>query len=650
MLAIGGAIVFTGIAGSLISRERLDAEATSNSDILQLAKLSLLGYAASVTNGAGGNRLGNLPTPDILNTAGTGILYDGRIDSSNKCLGNSAGGLPGVAGGNSNKRCLGKFPIKSLPLALGITDAHDPTGKVPWLAISANLDFWDSCLNILNSEVLNFVYTAVNCAAITTTVSTTLPYPWLTVYDKDGAILSQRVAAVLIMPGMAIDTETRSQARSPSAPGQPADYLDAIRVPLGCSGGCVRTFDNAGLANEFIVVPAGTLYPADAEDVAKRGQPVKFNDVVIYITIDELMAFLEKRVLKEMAGAVNELSSPVKKNIGFPWAAPYSTAPDSYSKFASAPGNVTGLFPFFVNPAVGPEIPYPTYQTDLNWTVAGLSNPTTKMCLQVQSSPSNLWINASQRITAAFASPGASPLATTSCTWRGSNALACTGTVTSISASQSFQQFTTSARCIAGTPVASTANYTRTRTVTLATDATCSGTLTNSYTAASDTQPQHWSWNCTSVQGGTLFTVNISEAFTTPIPVSGSFLFNGTGRSVTVTNMRYQPLMPFWFYQNEWYKTAFYALSPANRPTPFVAHNCGAATTLNVGGISLDNGLVILAGSQLPNAPATPTQTRPTSNIMDYMEPTSSTDFANCIFKAIGLPITSSYNDRLLPV
>jgi hypothetical protein len=149
--------------------------------------------------------------------------------------------------------------------------------------------------------------------------------------------------------------------------------------------------------------------------------------------------------------------------------------------------------------------------------------------------------------------------------------------------------------------------------------------LTNSYSAASDTQPQHWSWNCTSVSaaGGSFFTVDVAEAFTTPIPVTGSFLFNASGRSVTVTNMRYQPLMPFWFYQNEWYKTAFYALSPANRPTPFVLHSCGAATTLNVGGISLDNGLVILAGSRLPNAPATPTQTRPTANIMDYMEPTS---------------------------
>ena len=119
---------------------------------------------------------------------------------------------------------------------------------------------------------------------------------------------------------------------------------------------------------------------------------------------------------------------------------------------------------------------------------------------------------------------------------------------------------------------------------------------------------------------------------------------------MTVTNLRYQPLMPYWFYVNEWYKSAFYALSPAVRPVPLIAHNCGAATSLTVGGMSLDNGLVMLAGSRLPNLPATPTQARPSAAITDYMEQTAPTDFANCIFKAVSTPVSATYNDRLLPV
>jgi hypothetical protein len=175
--------------------------------------------------------------------------------------------------------------------------------------------------------------------------------------------------------------------------------------------------------------------------------------------------------------------------------------------------------------------------------------------------------------------------------------------------------------------------------------------LSNGYFAGSDTQPQRWSWNCTSVNPITTFAVDVSEFFSTASPTTtASSSFTGVSRSVTVTNMRYQPLMPYWFYQNEWYKTTFYALSPAIRPVPLVAHNCGSATSLTVGGASLDNGLVMLAGSKLTSPPAPLTQMRPSANILDYMEPTSATDFTSCIFKGPGTATTSSYNDRLLPV
>ena len=88
LLAIGGAILFTGIVGNSLSRQRFDAEVTAKSEVLLQAKLSLLGYAARVTDGGNGFRLGNLPTPDILNGTATGVLYDGLSDV-NKCLGNS---------------------------------------------------------------------------------------------------------------------------------------------------------------------------------------------------------------------------------------------------------------------------------------------------------------------------------------------------------------------------------------------------------------------------------------------------------------------------------------------------------------------------------------------------------------------------------
>ena len=645
LLAIGGAIFLTGVAGNLVGRERSDAEAIAKSDVLQQAKLSLLGYAARVTNGASGNRLGNLPTPDILNTAGTAIVYDGLSDSSNKCLGNSGGGLPG-AGANANKRCLGKFPIKDLPLALGITDAHDPAGKVPWLAISPNLDFWDSCLNILNSDVLNFAYTAFNCP-ILPTQSTALAYPWLTLYDKDGAVLSSRVAAVLIMPGEAITTETRSQARTPAAPGQPADYLDSIQVPLGCTSSCVRTFDNAGLANEFIYIPAGTYYPTDAEDPAKRGQPIKFNDVVVYITIDELMAFLEKRVLKEMASAVNELSNPANKNIGFPWAATF-TASDTIDNFYMQPGQVVGRFPFF--PDVRTPTPsggYPPIRSDISWTVTGVSAPA-KNCVLVQTGP-NRWINVRENIHTDIMSESASGTSST-CTWKGADKVDCTEVAGYTKTfSKTFTRFSTSARCNAATPVADSFAYSVSRTISIPNiDLSCNSAPAITYQAATSVLPQRRTWSCTSVNTlSSTMQVNMTDFVSyplSPFSTSASISITNPSATTTISNLRHQPLMPYWFYENDWYKTAFYAVAPGRLP----GATCGATTTLTVGGVSLDNGLVILAGSRLPNLPATPTQVRPTANIIDYMEQTVTGDFGNCIFK--GNPIPSSYNDRLLPV
>jgi len=641
LLMVGGVVLFTGLTSSLIARERLNSASSSSSEVLQNARLSLLGFAASVTDGGTGNRLGNFPTPDILNTGGTAISYDGLSDSN--CLGNSGGGLPGITGASPNKRCLGRFPVKSLPLAIGVTDAHDPSGEIPWLATSPNLDYWDSCLNFVNSEILNFS-TAFSCPTLPT-LSTTLPYPWLTVYDKEGNILSNRVAAVLIMPGEPIATETRTQARSTSSPGSPTDYLDPIQIPLGCTTSCIRTFDNAGLTSEFISIPAATLYADDAQDVAKRGQRIKFNDVLIYITIDELMIYLEKRVLKEMANAVDELSDTTKKNIGFPWAAPY-TSPTSYSSFASVATNFTGLFPFFANVTTPtPPLGYPTFQTGLDWTVSGLSNPA-RTCVRVRTGP-NRWINTRQFITAATAASGTLALANTTCTWKGLNQLSCTGTATS-SQTNTFEHFSNNGRCVAGGPVSgSPPTYTRDSTITFTTDATCSGSLTTPYSAATASQTQRWAWNCTSVQTGTTFSVGVFDVFTnTALPATGSASFSGLGSSVTVTNMRYQPLMPYWFYQNEWYKTAFYAVSPTKLPGAV----CGASTTLTVGGSSLDNGLVILAGSRLPNLPGSPTQTRPSAAITDYLEQTASTDFANCIFKKPGTTITSTFNDQLLTV
>ncbi|MEQ1518754.1 MAG: hypothetical protein ABL931_19920, partial [Usitatibacteraceae bacterium] len=389
MLAIGGTILLVGLGAGLSNADRGASVQIGANDALAQAKLALTGYAMRETSGGAGYRLGNFPAPDSLANG----QYDGNSDGS-KCLSNSGSGLPPVTGNNQNKRCLGKMPWRELALDYGRVEANDPLGGVPWLAISANLNVWDACLARLNSEVLNAVYSGFACPA----AAGTLPYPWLTGRNENGTVLSNRVAAVLILPGAPIATETRTQTRATAIPtqvsdGQASDYLDSIRLPLGCSASCSATYDNAGLNNEFIAVPLGTRYPANSEDVAKRNQFVAFNDVLLYITIDELIPLLERRVLSEMAAALRDVSGPApKKNIGLPWAAPF-VSPVGYANFNSQPLKLVGLFPFFVNTeSATPLGGYPPYKSALVWTVTGFTNPS-KSCQQIQSTPSARWIN-----------------------------------------------------------------------------------------------------------------------------------------------------------------------------------------------------------------------------------------------------------------
>ncbi|MEQ1519277.1 MAG: hypothetical protein ABL931_22605, partial [Usitatibacteraceae bacterium] len=170
---------------------------------------------------------------------------------------------------------------------------------------------------------------------------------------------------------------------------------------------------------------------------------------------------------------------------------------------------------------------------------------------------------------------------------------------------------------------------------------TCTSTPVATYPAASATEPQRWTWSCPSVSPSGVFQVNFSDQFTTtPIPATASATFNAIARPVSVTT-RYQPLMPYWFYDNEWYKLATYGLSPSRAPSAgFV--DCGAATSLTVGGTTVSTAVAVLAGSRLP------AQTRPSSLITNYLEGGNATAATNCTFVAVGTPPNSGYNDQLI--
>ena len=643
ILAILGVIALNKIGGALVGSQRQVAQAQASNDVLVAAKAALLGYVVQKIDGGTGYRLGNLPTPDILNGAGTAIQYDGNSDG-NRCLSTGANGLPGLTGGTTsrkpNQRCLGKFPWRDLGLNVGNPDVNDPLGQVPWLVVSPNLNYWDQCLSILNSDTLNWTVSGgTSCPA----TPNTLPYPWMTVYDQSSTIpLSNRVAVVLIMPGSPIQTGGRTQSRTQSNPGFPGDYLDAISVPLGCTTTCVATFDNANLSNSFIQIAAGTRYPANSENAALAGQPITFNDVLIYITIDELMVAVERRVLSEMkASLINYYKTA---GIGkYPWVAPF-VSPVNISSFNSSAPASFGLFPLTVVPLTGTSAPAVT--TDFDWSIAGAT--LSKKCVGIGAGQ---YIDQREFIIGSF-KDGVASGATATCTWQvnGPSAVACDYVSTALPSVTKIFSVYNNAACSGGIVGTSTNNLAPTK-VLLTVDTECSS-ATISYLAPTASDFSRWDWLCPTVKAGTTFTVDVSYSVTNlggmTVGTSETATINGQTRLASLKRMRYQPLMPYWFYSNDWYLSAFAAVSPTDTPSPVVP--CGSATKLTSGASANVAALVMLAGSRLPNLPAAPLQTRPSSVLSDYLELPNRTADTSCNFAASGATVSSTTNDQVLVV
>lgn len=323
-----------------IERDKITADA------LARAKDALIGYAVSPTGAS--QRPADLRRPDFASTSETPPNYDGTSDGG--CMDASTpNGLPLVSGGE-NMRCLGRLPWVDLGISYGDTPENDPTGIMPWYAVSANL-VDPVCLAILNSDsatlpqpLLNadttHSYSAPTCAAFPN-LPAQLPHPWLTVRDEKGNIISNRVAAVIITPGPPLAGQARPA--SPNLAG-PAAYLDSITV----SG---TTYSNANLDNDFIQAsPSNT-----------------FNDKLLFITIDELIAAVEKRVTAEAGNALKTFYN----TCGFyPKPVDFLNASCYTGTCTSDTSKTQGRFPFSPKPALATSYPdwtLPSWFSNNRW-------------------------------------------------------------------------------------------------------------------------------------------------------------------------------------------------------------------------------------------------------------------------------------------
>lgn len=549
MLAIGGTL----LAGALAPVSATLARRQQAATILEEARRALVGRAIGAMSAF--QRPGDLPRPDATD-------YDGRADAG--CLNVArVTGFPLIASG-PGVRCLGRLPWLDMGMSLSSASTVDTAGTMPWYAVSANL-VDPGCLAILNSDTLTWSHAGYECG------TARLPYPWLTVRDAQGAILSDRVAVVLILPGPPLPGQSR-----PSAPtlGRADQYLDAVTI-------AGITYSNADMDNDFIDGAPGAA----------------FNDILVYITIDELMRDVEAAAAGAALAAMQASNTLHGR---YPWLRPFGD-PSQPATYAPAAIASHGLLPIFVEDTF--------YPTGFQYRI--IRSGAFSYAVDVPGTVSNAVMDGFTNSARTVAQDLGQ------CTWTttGSRQMRCQETL------------------LTGLP----ANVAK-RVVDL------------DFTAAENQMTYAGPSASTSPTRG-FSRINISNPFV--VTSAGSFTvtdFNAVGqivgqRSLTggrATEVAFSgvplPLnahLPAWFTANRWHETLYAVLAPAytvNGPQA-----CGACLT--VGERHEVKLAVIAAGTALPG------QSRPAASLAQYLE--APNDPAAGVLAPSRAPRSAAYDDQV---
>ena len=280
-------------------------------------------------------RPGNLPYPDVA--AGTSLTTtnvtpsDGERDQgcathfwtnpATLTLRPVAASL--TTAQKNSVRCFGRLPLKTLGLERLAETSSDVSGRWPWYIVSANLvSTRNDCPARLDSTMTDTTLPAGsnNCGAGFTT---TAPFPWITVRDPYGAVISSRVAAVVILPGPVTSRQPGAVMQTRSITALPTAYLDTVDNPACPGGRC----DNALLNTAPLLSPNTTpmtfiqcVPPSSTVGDARFNVNYACNDRLIYITVDELFNHAAKRIEREFVSCLKEYFEIV--NLGkYPWPA-----------------------------------------------------------------------------------------------------------------------------------------------------------------------------------------------------------------------------------------------------------------------------------------------------------------------------------------
>jgi len=278
--------------------------------ILQLARDAVLAHlAAPDLDAVAGRRLGQLGLmPDL---AFTGLGEPITLCAYRTWAPGQA--LTAVDNTGAAARCFGRLPWLSLGMDLGPVDAIDIDGKIPWLIVSPNLATTNACMPNLTPLVIGSA-AANTCPG----VPSQMPFPWLTVVDERGNVLTNRAAFALIMPGPPANGQVRTLAAGPNA------WLDSLTVLPGCPAPCQPgVYDNSryAQANGVATTLVTSTLPRNAfEHLSWIADPHDFHNLVLWVSVDELFATLQHRAWEVLN---NALLSFKAANGYYPYAAPF---------------------------------------------------------------------------------------------------------------------------------------------------------------------------------------------------------------------------------------------------------------------------------------------------------------------------------------
>lgn len=225
---------------------------------------------------------GQMPFPD-RNADGN---YDGKSDCNSPVSTFSYGFL------------LGQLPVfgqdnPCIAPQAGLGNSYqDAQGNRLWYAVSRNL---------VHKYETPSADPLINPSVITSSI-----YPWLIVKDRNGAIISNRVAVVILAPGNALTGQNRAGV-APTV----NQYLDTFQI-----GASVLSNADYDSADEDFIIGQDSRDLGELDNSVTK--PYYFNDKLVYITIDELILAITNRAGAEATALLNAYQA---KNGQFPYAA-----------------------------------------------------------------------------------------------------------------------------------------------------------------------------------------------------------------------------------------------------------------------------------------------------------------------------------------